>query len=70
MFTFHVGTGRYAHLYVIATHFPHEAEWAPQLPVTESIICMAFRRFQVSKQIEPQDQQGSKRAVLASSQTI
>jgi hypothetical protein len=40
MFTYHAGTGRYAHLYYIATHFPHEAEWSPQRPVTESIICM------------------------------
>jgi hypothetical protein len=40
MFTYHAGTGRYALLYVIATHFPHETEWAPQRPVTESIICM------------------------------
>jgi hypothetical protein len=40
MFTYHAGTGHYAHLYVIATHFPHEAEWALQQPVTESIIWM------------------------------
>jgi hypothetical protein len=40
MFTYHAGTDRYAHLYYIATHFPHEAEWAPQKAVKESIICM------------------------------
>jgi hypothetical protein len=40
MFTYPAGTGRCAHLYYIATHFPHEAEWAPQQPVTESTICM------------------------------
>jgi hypothetical protein len=40
MFTYHASTGRYAHLYDIATHFPNEAEWAPQQPDTESIICM------------------------------
>jgi hypothetical protein len=40
MFTYNAGTGRYAHLNVIAIHFPHEAEGAPQQPVTELIICM------------------------------
>jgi hypothetical protein len=40
MFTYRAGTGRYAHLYVIATPFPKEADWAPQHPVTVSIVCM------------------------------
>jgi hypothetical protein len=38
MFTYHAGTGRYAHLYVIATHFPHEAEWAPPTKMPKSVF--------------------------------
>jgi hypothetical protein len=36
------GTGRYVHLYYMATLFPHKAEWAPQQPITESLARQPF----------------------------
>jgi hypothetical protein len=42
MYTYHAGTGCYAHLYVIAAHFPHKAEWTPSQSRNQSFAWYKF----------------------------